>query len=226
MKHGKPQTGSLDSLPSCSPHSANHRAETEKTSPESGEDTADPFHTSRPIKVQMIAHPPFQPSMLALAESSTLSVKSGDFIQSWTWKYRIGETGKNHKAPTALTSDKYALQSLQTQETARVRNVLRKCHKNLMNPLISTILVQSQWGVHCQLLVSSQSAQKHWNGHNEQLPHIQSDSTTCIIHTQKRTVGAHSPCRFYSLKKSNCSLISRVESFDSAGLKRKLFKMI
>lgn len=135
----------------------------------------------------MIAHPPFQPSVLALAERSTLSVKSGDFIQSWTWKYRIGETGKNHKAPTALTSDKYVLLSLQTQETARVRNVLRKCHKNLMNPLISTILVQSQWGVHCQLLVSSQPAPKHWNGHNEQLPRIQSDSTTCIIHTTENS---------------------------------------
>lgn len=172
----------------------------------------------------MIAHPPFQPSVLALAESSTLSVKSGDFIQSWTWKYRIGETGKNHKAPTALTSDKYALQSLQTQETARERNVLRKCHKNLMNPLISTILVQSQWGVHCQLLVSSQSAQKHWNGHNEQLPHIQSDSTTCIIHTQRRTVGAHSPCRFYSLKKIQLFFDFQGWKFRFCRTKKKTFQ--
>lgn len=143
MKHGKPQTGSLrihcPAVVLIQPIT-----EQKQRKPAQRADTADPFHTSRPIKVQMIAHPPFQPSVLALAESSTLSVKSGDFIQSWTWKYRIGETGKNHKAPTALTSDKYALQSLQTQETARVRNVLRKCHKNLKNPLISTILVQSQ----------------------------------------------------------------------------------
>lgn len=142
-------------------------------------------------------------------------MKSGDFIQSWTWKYRIWETGKKptlNRSNTIKHQQLYlqinVLQSLQTQETARVRNELRKCHKNLMNPLISTILVhQSQRGVHCKLLVFSQSAPKHWNGHNEQLPRIQSDSTTCIIHTTEdgrthsgRTVGAHLPCRFYSLK--------------------------
>lgn len=184
MKHGKPQTGSLrihcPAVVLIQPIT-----EQKQRKPAQRADTADPFHTSRPIKVQMIAHPPFQPSVLALAESSTLSVKSGDFIQSWTWKYRIGETGKNHKAPTALTSDKYALQSLQTQETARVRNVLRKCHKNLKNPLISTILVQSQWGVHCQLLVSSQSARNTETGTTSSF-HVSSQTAPHASFTHRR----------------------------------------
>lgn len=83
-----------------------------------------------------------------------------------------------------------------------------------MNPLISTILVHQSMR---RSLSAPSPPSLHRNGHNEQLPHRQSDSTTCIIHATEdgRTVGAHLPCRLYSLNKSNCSLISRVESFDS-----------